>query len=460
MGEPASKGLRRFVPALWVTLAWLGVWFTADRFVGAGAETSWHELTAFLERFAFKAFGGFPAAQSYAVDLVRVLRWGSHPALAALATWAALVVPLGFVARIMARARLRSGAADPLDRLRTWTAAHPRWTRAIVGALPALWGLFATGELLREVEGSYDMSSEVLSRLLPIALASALLQYAGARSVVRSFLAPTVDPTEESRIEIGPDEIAFDAVAVTREARAAVAGLAGVSLAMTVWIAALPIAVLFHDPRLFAAVAVYAGVALVGATAFRMASRVAVGVDGVLVKGTSRTRFFAYRDLDGVRVVRGDVELLRRGKAVLRLQLHGADAIRRDAVTARIRENIERVQRGEGAVAAQLVSSSTKDALARVASGGADYRAASLSREALWALIEGPAVDAGARRAAAEALSRTSDERERVRLRVAAEHCADPEVRIALTELAAEGELSEHGEPVGAASALAAERRQ
>ncbi len=101
------------------------------------------------------------------------------------------------------------------------------------------------------------------------------------------------------------------------------------------------------------------------------------------------------------------------------------------------------------------MSSSSKDELARVASGGADYRAASLSREALWALIEGPAVDADARRAAAEALATTSDVAERARLRIAAEHCADPRVRVALAELA---EALPDGEGAAAGARAAASR--
>ena len=452
--------LKRFTPVLWVTLAWFGTWFTADRYM-AGGHTTWQAILDFLDRFTFRAFGGFPAAQAYVADIIRLIDWSATPTFAALATWATFLVPLGLVGRIMARARLRTGARDPLERLRDWAHAHPRWMQLLLGLFPLLWGIKAARFL-------HSFHEVTMGEVLPIAIASALLQYAGARSVAGAFLAPTVDPGEESRIEIGPDEITFDAVAVTREARAAVAGLAALSVAMVVWLAALPIATLFRDPRLFAAVAAYTGIAAVTATAFRFASRVAVGVDGVLVKGSSRTRFYAYRDLDGARVANGDIELLRRGarpdslgepggprpeKVVLRLQLHGADAVRRDAVAARIRENVARIQRGEHAVAAQLVSSSSKDQLARVASGGADYRAASLSREALWALIEGPAVDADSRRAAAEALARTSDDADRSRLRVAAEHCADPQVRVALVELAEGIPAERPGEPEARAAA-------
>jgi hypothetical protein len=64
---------------------------------------------------------------------------------------------------------------------------------------------------------------------------------------------------------------------------------------------------------------------------------------------------------------------------------------------------------------------------------------AALTRDQLWALVEGPEVEASARRAAAEALvssAASGDGRERARLRVAADHCAEPNVRVALAELA------------------------
>ena len=429
-GKKTGLGLRRFGPALGVALGWLGVWLTGYRELRS-SPPMWDAILDFLDRFTFKALGGFPAAQSFAKDFIRLIDFATMPTIAVYAAWATFLVPLGFVVRMVARARVRSGGRDPIDWLRAWYGAHPKGGAAILSVLPALWGLLAYRDLYYRTPFDHTRAE-----VIPIVLASVVFQYLAARGTVRGFFQPTVDPKEESRIEISPDEIRFDAVAVTRETRAAVGGLAGLSVAMVLWVATLPIAVLFRDPRLFTAVAVYAGIAAVSATVFRLASRVAVGVDGVLVKGTSRTRFYPYRDIDAVRVTNGDIELVRRDRVVLRLQLHGADAVRREAVAARIRENLARIERGEHAMAAQLVSSASKDQLTRVASGGADYRAASLSREALWALIEGPAVDADARRAAAEALSKTSDASERARLRVVAEQCADPRVRVALAELA------------------------
>ena len=103
---------------------------------------------------------------------------------------------------------------------------------------------------------------------------------------------------------------------------------------------------------------------------------------------------------------------------------------------ARITSHIARVKEGRGAIAAQMVASSSKEALARVAHGGADYRMAAMTREQLWALVEGPEIEASARKAAAVALATSNDGSERARLRVAAEHCAEPQVRVALEEIA------------------------
>jgi hypothetical protein len=421
---------------LWVVLAWLGVAFTGG---GWSPNSLWGQFTGKLGEFFYRLFSFYLPLAFHAKPIARVLATAAAPSFSAYAGWATFLVPLGFAARMLARAWMRSGGADSVERVRAWVTAHRYVVATVLAIAAGLWGrrvLFH--HWLSSLDGATLAGGDEikLADVLSVTVASALAQFLAMGATLRAFLKPTLDPSEDSRIEISPDEITFDAVAVTREATAAIAAVGALSLALCAWIAVLPLSTLFRDPRIFAAIAGYAGIATVGATYFRFASRVAVGIDGVLVKGTSRTRFYAYKALDDVRVGHTDLELVRRGRVVLRLQLHGADAIRRDAVAERIRTNIERVRQGESAVAAQIVSSSTRDQLARVAAGGADYRGASLSREALWALIEGPAVDATSRRAAAEALARTSDAAERARLRVAADLCADPTVRVALTELA------------------------
>ena len=167
------------------------------------------------------------------------------------------------------------------------------------------------------------------------------------------------------------DEIAFDAVAVTRETRAAVGGMAALSSRMVAWIASLPIEALYHDAPVVAAALAYVAAALGGAALFRRASRIAVGLDGVLVTGTSRTRFFAYKDLDGARASGTDLLLLRGDRVALRLQLHGEDAARRDAVLERIRAAIAGASASaHDAKLGFVASASSRDPHPRGARGG------------------------------------------------------------------------------------------
>jgi hypothetical protein len=222
---------------------------------------------------------------------------------------------------------------------------------------------------------------------------------------------------------------------------------------MAVWVATARIEILAESPAFLAAVAAYVAAAAGAAYAFRRASRIAVGIDGVYVGEAASTRFFPYREVDEVRAAgAGDLELLRGGRVVLRLQLHGEDAGRRDEVLARVDSAVARARSGETRGAEAVVQSMTarrKVVAAAIEPPG--YREATLTREHLWAtltrehlweLVEGAATDAPTRTAAAEALVRTSslDGEERSRLRVAATRVADPRVRVAIGSLARDGE--------------------
>jgi hypothetical protein len=354
----------------------------------------------------------------------------------------------GGVARMIARARARAGQGDFLDRLRRWTTAWPLATRALVAAPALSW--FG---LLCYTIGNMDPEPGAVERSAITLILAAWGMLAMTRKGMRALLAPTIAGAgADARFAIGPDEIAFDAVAITRETLATV----GIFTAVVLAVPAVALFSLFlgrtseiHPaadglPGVLS-LAAYVAFAATGPFLFRKASRVAVGVDGVHVHGTSRARFFAYRDLDSARANGSALELVRRGKVVLRLQLHGEDAARREAVLARINANVARAREGRTAVAAQIVASASRDDLARVAGGAGDYRAATLTREQLWALVEGPEIEASARKAAAEALVLAGDGAERARLRVAAEHCAEPQVRVALREIAEQGEERDEG---------------
>ena len=354
------------------------------------------------------------------------------PSYVATLFMATLLVPLGLLARALARGHVRSSLPDPLDRARRWTAARPKLTTALL-ALPALaW----SGVLLAY---RHDFSWIAVDAAWMIA--SALAQFALARGGLRALLAPTLLPGEEVAREedVEGQEIAFDAVAVTRETRAAVAAMAALPFAVV----AIALVLSTSNRATAWMIAGYAAIAASGALVFRRASRIAIGVDGVLVKGTSPTRFFAYRDVDDARARGANLELLRGGHVVLRLQLHGKDAARRGAVLARLRDAITAARERRGVGAEILFEGASRaDGAGRASVGAGDYRQPSPSREQLWEVVEGAAASALARAAAASALATSLDAGDRARMRVIAAQCAEPRLRVALERFVSGGDAS------------------
>lgn len=361
--------------------------------------------------------------------------WATFIATLAAAT---VVLPLGYVTRLLARARLRSGRSDPLDDVRAWAAKYPRTAGWPMVAPALLW--FTT--TLRHTFDWWAGQSPPLQGLVAaqsfiLAALAGTFVYALSRVAARSLLAPTLDEAAPDSADLSSKkDIVFRAVAVTRRTRAAIGAVAAVSAVASAVFFLLPVQALNGTP---AAVGLAAFVAFVlgSAVVFRRSSLVAVGVDGVLVMpGTASTHFVAYRDLDDARAAGSSIELVREG-VVIRLQLHGEDAAKRDAVIAKIRAAIARAKKGASAVAGQIVASATSERLARTARGdGGEYRAPALTPEQLWEIVEAPEVDAAARTAAAAALATTDESGARARLRVAAEQIADPEVRGALRDIA------------------------
>lgn len=172
-----------------------------------------------------------------------------------------------------------------------------------------------------------------------------------------------------------------------------------------------------------------------GAYVFARKSKIAIGIDGVLVGGSTKERFVAYRDIDHVRVVADIIEIRSRTSALLRLQLHGKDAQRRTAIVERLEAAIARAHALRADPTASFVESASADDLVRAAGGASSYRVAAPSRDDLWDVFESPALAPESRRAAAEALASGIDEAERSRFRVAAEQIAEPETRAHLREL-------------------------
>jgi len=268
----------------------------------------------------------------------------------------------------------------------------------------------------------------VLGSVLAVTGIAAATRF-GIRRLTRDPEAPAPVP------EMAEDQTSFAAVAVTASTRGAVAALAVVSIAMAVFGATTR-----SNASLAPVVFAYVLAALGTATLFRRMSRIVVGIDGILVLGADKTRFFGFAGLDGVKASGSDILLQHCGKTTLRLQLHDDDVTRAPALAARIQAAMDQStrMRSEGADRLMQASHGTAAAsqkLAHSSRGGLDYRQPAIAREQLWQLVEGPVSDANARRVAAEALAPDMSREEKERLRVVVDKCAEPRARVALQRL-------------------------
>jgi hypothetical protein len=366
---------------------------------------------------------------------------GSEPlAFSFLAS--AVAAPVLYVVRLAARARLRGTGKDAFAGLRRWFSERPRAARAL-SALPTLLGLLFTSDphlVDNFVTSPYTPAMPLASAIGYVALlglAPALALGLLGRGLIQGLFAPLEGkPLGQKPIE-DPEQLTFSAVAVTLETRGAVGAVLALSVAV---LAVLSNMELRHLDSSAGAAGLSAYIAAMLATAglFQRVSRIDLGFDGVLVTGSSRTRFFAYHDVDAVEALPwGDVVLRRNGRVVLRLQLHGADEGRHAAIAQRVREGIDRAREARTGGAARLADARDRSPLARAAEGLGSFRAPGVTRDELWELVEAPGTDAASRAAAAEALAASAGASDRRRMRVAAQRCAEPRARAVLARIAA-----------------------
>jgi hypothetical protein len=369
------------------------------------------------------------------------------PSFAALVLAGTLLVACGGLARLLARASVRAGNRDFLEVMGAWVAKHPRVLPGLAGlgwlAMPTYaivstvlhWGGRAMYGDLHTAPFVTSLHTQFAALMGVFWAVCAAIAF-GVSRLTRGAVGILVKPAEapEATSVAGQDvaeRFSFDAVAVTAETRAAVAAVA--------LLPALPLVLVDHfklvDGAATAVLAAYVATVVGGIAAFRRSSRIAVGLDGLRVSGTSRTRFFAYKDIDRARAKGADVELVRADRVVLRLQLHGTDAAHREALVARLQGAIAQAQARKGEAAGGVVATTSSAALARTAAGALDYRAPALDREQLWEVVTGPEHGADVRAGAAKALVATGGAEDQARLRVAAERCADPKLRVDLLAL-------------------------
>lgn len=216
----------------------------------------------------------------------------------------------------------------------------------------------------------------------------------------------------------------------------------------------------------------------------RAEPEVTIGSDGVGVAGGSlraKRRFYPFERIAGVDVTRG-VNARNLPDVVVRLKLVGAGGGADDVEIARLLSSpstdtlvetlVRRVHEAMAARAAapEAEASGLLDgmgegigpwiaSLRKLASVGDGYRAVALGRDRLVALVDDARAAARSRIAAAVVLAEQGDTEGLSRVRVAADACASPRVRVAL-ERVADGSIDEQAiaEAIEDEEAASAER--
>jgi hypothetical protein len=172
-----------------------------------------------------------------------------------------------------------------------------------------------------------------------------------------------------------------------------------------------------------------------------------VGADGIFVAQRRRSKeFFFYAEIERIAHDTNSVTLhMRKNLPPLVLSIRSAKG--HDAV----KELVRRLEEGRASflqslpLCLEVLARGERSARQwlrdmRDLTKRHDYREAAVTSEHLWPVLENAAVDSPARAAAAVALRDHLDEEGRARLRVAAEACASPNVRVALEAVLGEDE--------------------
>lgn len=178
-------------------------------------------------------------------------------------------------------------------------------------------------------------------------------------------------------------------------------------------------------------------------------ARITIGADGVVIARLFRERFYPHDRIADLEVAPQEVTLiLTDGSRVAAKARHLPEA-QQKALQIRF-EQARRVWSAGDAGGAALSrldrngrsGADWREALRAVLAKAAVYRGRALTREDLLAVLESPSAPADRRIGAAVALADAGDADDRTRIRVAADACADPRLRVAL-EHAAEGSLDD-----------------
>lgn len=174
--------------------------------------------------------------------------------------------------------------------------------------------------------------------------------------------------------------------------------------------------------------------------------KIHVGADGLLVATRIAPTFVPWSEVLAVEPYpRGVMVRRRSGDLVIPLMagnfVTDKDRANQKALLTRASEALEAYRRGEEPEVAVRVARGVRphaEWMRDLFDREGTFRTAPLLDDQLWSVVESPNADPTARAGAAAVLARTAGEAERARLRIAAEGCTAPQLRIVL-ERTAEG---------------------
>lgn len=183
--------------------------------------------------------------------------------------------------------------------------------------------------------------------------------------------------------------------------------------------------------------------------AVRTTAGVEVGADGVrIARALGRPRYLPFSTIERIEQVKTEVRfVLRSGEEILVHQAApagtkiamGPALDERAALVERVSAQLERhrdaAAAGDTFARGDRTTEAWLDDLARVGEP-ATFRTPAVPVEVLWRVVEDPTAATTARAGAAFALRSTLDDDGKARLRIVADACAAPKLRVALDELA------------------------
>lgn len=191
-----------------------------------------------------------------------------------------------------------------------------------------------------------------------------------------------------------------------------------------------------------------------------------VGADGLFIATRIAPTFVAWSDVAAVDLEDGGAVLHRADgtRVIIPMVARGSRVSEEDRARARsflahvaiARDAYRRAEPPAAAVLLAREQRSHAEWMRALSDREGSFRAAPLLDDQLWTVVESPAADATARAGAALVLARAGRDEDRTRLRVSAEACAAPSLRVVLDKAASGAALPE---VEAALSAMTDERR-